>query len=337
MLPASSPLNPSPDSLLAFIGAIILACLVSLVPQGDARAQYPTRALRLLVPAGPGDGTDVVARLVARPLADALGQPVVIENRPGAGGSIAGAQLSTAPADGHTLMLVNGSSHGVTPGLYANLPYDSVRDTAPISLIAVSPNLLVVNPAHPATTLAEFLAWARSHPGKADIASAGNGSLSHLSVEMFRRQAQIDAVNVGYKAAAPALTDLMAGQVSAMIINIPSTLALVKAGRLRALASTGSRRTPLLPDVPTLAEGGLAGYETLAWFGLAAPARTPVAIVQRLNAEMLRTLARADIREQLATTGAEPAGGTPEAFGAFIQAEITKYTRVIRESGIRVE
>lgn len=315
----------------------LLALALALGVSTGALAQYPARSIKLLVPAGPGDGTDVVARLLGKPLAEALGQPVVIDNRPGAGGSIAGAQLASASPDGYTLMLVNGSSHGVTPGLYPNLPYDSVRDISPIALLAISPNVLVINPANPATTLADFLAWARSHPGKADIASAGNGSLSHLSVEMFRRQAQIDAVNIGYKAAAPALTDLMAGQVSAMIINIPSTLALVKSGRLRALATTGARRTPFLPDVPTLAEAGLSGYETLAWFGLAAPARTPGAIVGRINAEVLRALARADVREQLATMGAEPAAGTPEAFTVFIQAEISKYSRVIRESGIRVE
>jgi tripartite-type tricarboxylate transporter receptor subunit TctC len=317
-----------------------MLALFSLLATGTpaiAQAPWPQRAIRLVVPAGPGDGTDVVARLVGRPLAEGLGQPVVIENRAGAGGSIASALVASAPADGYTLLLANASSHAVTPGLYPSLPYDAVRDFAPVSLIATSPNVLVVNPATPGADLAGLLAWARSHPGKLDIASAGNGSLSHLAVEMFRRQARIDAVNVGYKAAAPALTDLVAGQVGAMIINLPSTLPLVKAGKLRALAVTSLQRTGLMPGVPSLAEGGLTGYETLAWFGLLAPARTPAPVIERLNTQLREARARAEVREALTTLGAEASPDTPEAFGAFIRADIAKYGAVIREAGIRVE
>ncbi len=303
----------------------------------SALAQYPNRPIRLIVPATAGDGSDVLARLVGRHLADALGQPIVIENRPGAGGSIAGAAVATAAPDGYTLMLANGSSHGVTPGLYPKLPYDTLKDFAAVTMIASSPNLLVVNPSLPASTIAEFLAYARANPGKVNVASAGNGSLSHLSVEMLKSLGRIDIVNVGYKGAAPALNDLVAGQVAAMIINIPSTLPLVKAGKLRALAATSAGRTQLMPELPTLAEAGLTGYETLAWFGLVAPAKTPPEVIARLQSETAKVLARPDVRAQLANLGAEPSGNSSEAFAAFMQAEVTKYSRVIREAGIKVE
>ena len=311
--------------------------LLALAFGAAALAQYPARPIRLIVPATAGDGSDVLARLVGRHLSDALGQPVVIENRPGAGGSIAAAIVATAAPDGHTLMLANGSSHGVTPGLYPKLPYDTLKDFAAITMIASSPNLLVVNPSFPAHTIAEFLAYARANPGRINIASAGNGSLSQLSVEMLKGLGRIDLVNVGYKGAAPALNDLVAGQVQAMIINIPSTLPLVKAGKLRALAATSARRTPLLPDLPTLAEAGLSAYETLAWFGLVAPANTPPAVIAKLQSETAKVLARSDMREQLAGMGAEASGNTPAAFAAFMQSEISKYGRVIREAGIKPE
>ena len=303
----------------------------------SALAQYPNRPIRLIVPATAGDGSDVLARLVGRHLADALGQPIVIENRPGAGGSIAGAAVATAAPDGYTLMLANGSSHGVTPGLYPKLPYDTLKDFAAVTMIASSPNLLVVNPSLPASTIAEFLAYARANPGKVNVASAGNGSLSHLSVEMLKSLGRIDIVNVGYKGAAPALNDLVAGQVAAMIINIPSTLPLVKAGKLRALAATSAGRTQLMPELPTLAEAGLTGYETLAWFGLVAPAKTPPEVIAKLQSETAKVLARADVRAQLTNLGAEPSGNSSEAFAAFMQSEVSKYSRVIREAGIKVE
>ena len=234
-------------------------------------------------------------------------------------------------------MLANGSSHGVTPGLYPKLPYDTLKDFAAVTMIASSPNLLVVNPSLPARTIAEFLAYARANPGKVNVASAGNGSLSHLSVEMLKSLGRIDIVNVGYKGAAPALNDLVAGQVAAMIINIPSTLPLVKAGKLRALAATSAGRTQLMPELPTLAEAGLTGYETLAWFGLVAPAKTPPEVIARLQSETAKVLVRPDVRAQLTNLGAEPSGNSSEAFAAFMQSEVSKYSRVIREAGIKVE
>ena len=314
-----------------------LLAVLALILATGALAQYPNRPIRLVVPATAGDGSDVLARLVGRHLSEALGQPIVIENRPGAGGSIAGAAVATAAPDGYTLMLANGSSHGVTPGLYPKLPYDTLKDFAAVTMIASSPNLLVVNPSLPANTIAEFLAYARANPGKINIASAGNGSLSHLSVEMLKSLGRIDIVNVGYKGAAPALNDLVAGQVAAMIINIPSTLPLVKAGKLRALAATNAARTQLMPELPTLAEAGLTGYETLAWFGLVAPTKTPPEVIAKLQSETAKVLARPDVRAQLANMGAEPSGNSSKAFAAYMQSEVTKYGRVIREAGIKVE
>jgi tripartite-type tricarboxylate transporter receptor subunit TctC len=318
---------------------ISVAAAVGLLatPAFAQAPQWPTKPIRLVVPATAGDGSDVLARTLAPVLAELLGQPLVIENRPGAGGSIAGAAVVNAPADGYNVMLVNGSSHGVTPGLYAKLPYDTLRDFAPVGLIATSPNLILIHPAVPARSIAEFLAHVRANPGKVNIASAGNGSLSHLSVELFKNLGKLDIVNIGYKGAAPALTDVVAGQVQATIINIPSALGLVKADKLRALAVTSTKRSNLMPDVPTLAESGLAGYETLAWFGLAMRAGSPSDAIERLNAATNKALDRPEIRAQLTKMGAEPAPVTPDSFGAFMRAEIAKYSKVIRDAGIKVE
>jgi tripartite-type tricarboxylate transporter receptor subunit TctC len=318
--------------------AVIAAVLFSFGASSAALAQqYPAKAVKLVVPATPGDGSDVLARVVSQQLAEGFGQPVVIENRPGAGGSIAGAAVANAPADGYTLMVGNGSSHGVTPGLYAKLPYDTVRDFAPVAMIATSPNLLVVHPSVPVNSAREFLAYAKANPGKLNVASAGNGSLSHLSVELLKSSAAIDIVNVGYKGASPALNDLVAGQVSAMIINIPSALPLIKSGRLRALAVTSAKRSPLMPELPTLAESGVPGYETVAWFAIFAPAKTPQAAISTLHAETVKALGRPEIRKQLTAMGAEAGSGSPEALGAFMRSEISKYSKIIRDAGIKVE
>jgi tripartite-type tricarboxylate transporter receptor subunit TctC len=324
------------NPLFSLVKFSLLASALAIAGIAQSQ-QYPTKPVRLVVPATAGDGSDVLGRLVGRHLGEALGQSVVIENRPGAGGSIAGAAVVTSAPDGYTLMLANGSSHSVTPALYPKLPYDTMRDFSPVSLLAVSPNLLVVHPSVPAANIGEFLAYARANPGKLNIAAAGNGSLSHLSVELFRSMAKIDIVNVGYKGAAPALNDLVAGQVSAVIINIPSTLALVQAGKLRALAVTSAKRTALLPDLPTLSEAGLAGYDTIAWFGLAAPAKTPDEVVRRLNAETVKVMARPDVRESLVRLGAEASTNTPEQFAGFMRTELAKYAKIIKDAGIKVE
>ena len=310
--------------------------LVLAAGAAAAQEKFPSRPLRIVVGFGAGSATDILSREVAVKMADRWNQGVVVDNRPGAGAVIASEMLARASADGHTLAMVS-LGHAFNPSYLAKLPYDTLKDFAAVTMIASSPNLLVVNPSLPASTIAEFLAYARANPGKVNVASAGNGSLSHLSVEMLKSLGRIDIVNVGYKGAAPALNDLVAGQVAAMIINIPSTLPLVKAGKLRALAATSAGRTQLMPELPTLAEAGLTGYETLAWFGLVAPAKTPPEVIARLQSETAKVLVRPDVRAQLTNLGAEPSGNSSEAFAAFMQSEVSKYSRVIREAGIKVE
>ena len=315
----------------------ILVASFTLLAAGGAAAQYPARPVKIVVPATAGDGSDVLARTMAKALGESLGQQFVIENKPGAGGSIGADTVAKAAPDGYTLFLGNGSSHGVTPGLYPRLPYDSVNDFAPVALISTAANLLVTNSGMPAATYADFARLAREQPGRVSIASAGNGSLSHLSVELLKSMARIDLLHVPYKGAAPGVADVAGGQVQAMIINIPTVMALVKAGKLKPLAVTSAKRAASLPEVPTLAESGLAGYETLAWFGLLAPAKTPPDIVAALHREVQKALARPEVRDTLVRLGSEPSGFGPTEFAAFIRSEIAKYSRIIKDASIKVE
>ena len=323
--------------LYAAVVLYAAVCAGAAIAQAPGQGAYPVKPVRIVVPATAGDGSDVLGRTLAKALGESMGQSFVIENKPGAGGSIGADTVAKAAADGYTLFLGNGSSHGVTPGLYARLPYDSINDFAPVGLIASAANLLVVNAAFPGATYADFARLAKEQPGKVTIASAGNGSLSHLSVELLKSTARIDLLHVPYKGAAPGVTDVTAGQVQAMIINIPTVMPLVKAGKLKALAVTSAKRAASLPDVPTLAESGLAGYETLAWFGLLAPARTPPELVATVHRELQKALAKPEVREALARLGAEPSGIGPAEFGGFIKSEIAKYSKVIKDAGIKVE
>ena len=315
----------------------LLAALALALAWGAVSAQYPARPVKVVVPATAGDGSDVLARALTRVLAESMSTSFVIENRPGAGGSIGADAVAKAAPDGYTLFLGNGSSHGVTPGLYPRLPYDSIADFSPVALISTAANVLVVGAQVPVATYAEFARLAREQPGRVSIASAGNGSLSHLSVELLRSMARLDLLHVPYKGAAPGVADVAGGQVQSMIINIPSVMPLVKAGKLKALAATSAKRPVSPPEVPTLAESGVAGYETLAWFGLLAPAKTAPEIVSTLHREVVKALARPELRETLARTGSEPSGLAPSEFMTFIKSEIAKYGKVIREAGIKVE
>ncbi|MFN0163183.1 MAG: Bug family tripartite tricarboxylate transporter substrate binding protein [Burkholderiales bacterium] len=316
---------------------LLLICGLAALASSSAFAQYPNRPVKLVVPATAGDGSDVLGRTLARALAESMNQQFVVENRPGAGGSIGADAVAKSAPDGYTLFIGNGSSHGVTPGLYAKLPYDSVADFAPVALISTAANVLIVGAGVPAANYAEFAKMAREAPGKVSIASAGNGSLSHLSVELLRSMGRLDLLHVPYKGAAPGVTDVVAGQVQAMIINIPSVMPLIRAGKLKALAATSARRPASLPEVPTLAESGVAGYETLAWFGVLAPAKTPPEVVGQLHREVQKALARTDVRETLARSGSEPSGIGSAEFQAFIRSEIAKYSKVIKDAGIKVE
>jgi tripartite-type tricarboxylate transporter receptor subunit TctC len=288
------------------------------------------------VPFTPGGSTDILARAIAPHLA-LPGQQAIVDNKPGAGGSIGADAVAKAAPDGYTLFLGNGSSHGVTPSLYARLPYDNIQDFAPVSLLSTAANVLIVGANVPIASYVDFSRVAREAPGRTTIASAGNGSLSHLSVELLKSSARMDLLHVPYKGAAPGVADVAGGQVQAMIINIPTVMPLIKAGKLKALAVTSAKRAASLPDVPTLAESGVAGYETLAWFGVLAPARTPPEIIATLHREIQKALARQDVRDTLARLGSEPSGMAPAEFSAFMKSEIAKYGKIIKDAGIKVE
>jgi tripartite-type tricarboxylate transporter receptor subunit TctC len=302
-----------------------------------AHAQFPTKPLHLIVPFPPGGGNDTVARAIAQQLGPDLGQPVVIDNRPGAGGSVGAELAARAPADGYTLFLAGVGSHAVNPNLHRKLPYDPVKDFAPISLIASAPSVLVVNPALPARTFAEFGAYARANPGKLNYASNGNGSAAQLAAAMYETMADVRMVHVPYKGIAPAMTDLMSGEVQLMFGTIVALVPHIQAGKLRALAVTSRTRSALLPDIPTIAESGLPDYQAGSWYGILAPAGTPREVIERLHAAIIKALEQPGVSKRLAAEGAEVIGSTPEEFGAHIKAEIARVGSVVRAAGIRIE
>src|SRR5437868_7407204 len=316
-------------------GAALLAAL--LVSQAALAQAWPNRPVRLLVAFAAGAATnDIMARLVGQHLGAGLGQPVVIENRAGSGG-IAGTEAAAKAApDGYTFLMTNVSL--VTSAyLYKSLPYDPQKDLVPVTLVATSPLMLVVHPSVAASSVQELVALAKANPGKLNFGSGGIGSTPHLSVELFKSAAGFDAVHVPYKGGAPALNDLVGGQLSFMIENVPGTMPFVKAGKLRALAITTAERSPLEPGLPTMAEAGVPGYEVVGWQGLFAVAGTPHEIVARLQAEVAKVLRLPEVRERLAALGADRVGSTPEEFASFVRAEHARWGSVIREKGIRSE
>src|SRR5712691_9971787 len=287
-----------------------------------AAQEYPSRPVRLIVPFAPGGGNDIVARAIAQHLSASFGRQFVVDNRAGAGGVIGAELAAKSPPDGYTLFLGGVGSHAVNPNLHSRLPYDPVKDFAAIALIASAPSVLVVHPSLPARTLAEFTALAKTSPGRINYASNGNGSSAQLAAVLYESMAGVQMVHVPYKGLAPALVDLLAGEVQAMFSSVVAIVPNIKAGRLRALAVTGKRRTALLPEVPTLDESGLPGYEAGSWYGILAPAGTPQAIVAKLHEAIVRALAQPEVRERLVSEGAEVIGSTPEAFAAHITAEL---------------
>jgi tripartite-type tricarboxylate transporter receptor subunit TctC len=300
-------------------------------------ADYPTRAIHLIVPFAPGGGNDTVARLVSDGVTAELGQPVVVENRPGAGGVVGAEAVARAPADGYTLFLGGVGSHAINPNLHAHLSYDPIRDFAPITLVASAPLVLVVHPSVPAKSVRELVALAKAQPGHLNYASNGNGSSSHLAAVMFDSMTGADMVHVPYKGLSPALTDLLSGQVQLMFSSVVAILPHVKAGKLRALAVSSPARMALLPDLPTIAESGVPGYESSSWYGILAPAGTPPEVVKRLNAALVKVIAQPAFRDALAREGAEPVGNSPEAFGAFIKAEKERLGDVIRQAKVPMQ
>ncbi|WP_233235600.1 tripartite tricarboxylate transporter substrate binding protein [Bordetella sp. LUAb4] len=298
---------------------------------------FPDHPIRLIVPFSPGGGNDNVARTVGRRLGEILGQPIVVENRAGAGGTVGAETVARAPADGYTLFLGGVGSHAINPNLRKNLPYDAIKDFAPITLLAQAPMVLVAQPSLHIRTVPELIALARKEPGKLDYASNGNGSSSHLAAVMFATEAKVSLTHVPYKGLAPALTDLLSGQVPLMFSSVVAILPHIKDGSLVPLGVTGTHELATLPGVPTIASQGLSGYETSSWYGILAPAGTPQGIVMKLNAALNEALQDPKIRESLASDGAEPAGGTPAQFAAHIQREKDRLGAAIRESGLQME
>jgi tripartite-type tricarboxylate transporter receptor subunit TctC len=313
-----------------------IAALVAVAACASAQ-NYPNKPIRLVVPFPAAGTTDILAREVGQRLTVVLGQPVVIDNRPGAAGNIGSDIVAKSAADGYTLLMCTVSSHAINPGLYSKLPYDHIKDFAPVALVARVPNVLEVTPSLPVNTVADLIKLAKEKPGQINFASSGSGTSIHLSGELFKTMAGVDMVHVPYKGSAPALVDLVGGQVQVMFDNLPSSLQQIKAGKLRAVAVTSAQRAPALPDVPTIAESGLPGFEATSWFGVLAPAGTPPEIVKRLNVEIDKWLQTPEAKEKLLAQGAAAAGGSPEDFAAYIRSETDKWAKVIKASGAKVD
>ena len=295
---------------------------------------YPARPVRLLVPSTPGGSVDTLARTIGTRLAEKWGQQVVVDNRPGAGGVIAGETTAKAVPDGYTLLMCTISACATNVSLHKNLPYDPAKDFAPVTLVATQNLMLLVHPSIPASSVKDLIALAKASPGKYSFASAGNGTGSHLSGELLKLLAGIDLLHVPYKGVAPALVDVVAGQVS---MNIPSLLSGMphwKSGRLKALAVTGAKRSPVAPELPTMMEAGVKGYESATWYGVLAPARTPTVVVKKLNSDIVAILRQPEVRDRMSKEGADPVGNTPEEFAAYMKAEIAKWAKVIRAAKI---
>jgi tripartite-type tricarboxylate transporter receptor subunit TctC len=314
--------------------AFALALL--LVP-GFASAQYPGKAVKVIVPFTPGSATDILGRVVADQLTKSLGQPFVVENKPGAGGIIGTEAAKNAAPDGYTLAMAGSGPFGINPAVYAKLPYDPLRDFEPIANIALTPQTIVVGASTPYRSLKDFVAAAQARPGAIDYGSLGNGSTSHLTMEALQAAAGIKLNHIPFKGAAEAQAQIIGGNLAAMSDTIPGLLAHLKSGRLRALGVASAQRSPFAPEVPTIAEQGYPGFESVGWIGLAAPAKTPVPILERLNAEIVKMLASPEVKDRLATLAFMPVGGTREQFGAFMKAEIAKWSKLAKETGAKAD
>jgi tripartite-type tricarboxylate transporter receptor subunit TctC len=318
----------------------IAACLLIGIVAGAAPAAaqtYPAKPVRIIVPQTPGGASDVLARLAGHRLGERWGQSVVVENRPGAGGAIGTDAVAKAPADGHTLLMSYAGTQAINPSLYATLPYDSVKDFRPVATLAVVPFLLVANPGVAARDLRGFLDLAYRTPGGVTYGSAGNGSVNHLLGEMLKAETGAPLVHVPYRGAAPAITDVLSGQIQSVFASLPSVIQMVRQGSVRALAVTSAARTPALPDLPSVAEQGVAGFDVNPWFGLLAPAGTPDAIVRKINADVDVMLGERAAQDMFREQGAEPYRTTPEAFLALLQADVQRWARVVKASGAKLD
>jgi tripartite-type tricarboxylate transporter receptor subunit TctC len=318
--------------LAAMLG-VAAACPLPL----QAADAFPERPAKLVVPFPPGGPLDTTGREIAQKLGEMWGQSVIVENKPGAGGNIGADFVAKSPPDGYTVVMGALSTHAVNPSLYPKMPYDAKKDFAPITLVAVTPNVLVVNPSLPVHSVKELIAYAKAHPGKLSFGSGSIGSAGHLAGELFKVDAGVDMVHVPYKGAAPAMQALLAGDTQLMFDNLASAMSQVKAGKLRALAVTTKERSKLAPDLPTMAEAGVPGFDISTWFGLMAPAGTPPEVIAKWNADVTKVLSAPDMRARLEAQGAEAAPDSPREFARFIDEELVKYAKIVKASGAKVD
>lgn len=318
---------------LILCAMVAVAAALPIMP-AQAATSYPTKPIRIVVAYTPAGTTDILARAVGQKMTEAWGQPVIVDNRPGANGNIGTELTANASPDGYTITMGTAATHGINNTLYPKLKWDAVKSFAPISLVAIVPNILVVNNALPVKSVRELIAYGGANTGKLNHGSPGQGSTGHLSAELFKASTGLKMTHVPYKGSAPTLADLVGGQIQVVIDNMPPYLPHVQAGRIRGLAVTTAKRSPAMPNLPTMQEAGVAGYEAGSWFGLLAPAGTPRGIVQKLSAETARILKLPDVSERLSSQGAEPVGGTPDEFANFINNEQAKWRKVIEQAGI---
>ena len=314
-----------------------IAAALAFVVVTAAGAQYPTKPIKLIVPFPPAGSTDISARALAGKLGERLGQPVIIENKPGAGGNIGSDVAAKAPADGYTLIVGTVGTHAINSSLYSKMPYDPIRDFAPVVLLATTPNVLVVPANFPANSVQDVIRMAKAKPGELTFASSGSGTSIHLSGEMFKSMAGLDMTHIPYKGSGPMLIDLLSGTVNMAFDNLSASMVHIKAGKLKALATTGSKRAPGLPDLPTVSEAGLPGYDSTSWNAVYAPAGTPKEIIEKLNRESNAILQSPETRKFFAEQGAEAGGGTPEQLATFNRAELAKWAKVVKDSGAKVD
>ena len=323
---------------MSFIRSLLLlSASALLLAGGPSFAQYPTKPVRIIVPYPPGGTTDILARLVAKGLTDKLGQTFVVENRPGASGAIGSQAVAKSPPDGYTLVMGTISSHGINSALHKSLPYDAVKDFAPVTNVASTPNVITVNPTLPVKNLNELLALAREKPGKLNFGSTSQGGSPHMSAELLKMMARVDLVHVPYKGAGPMLADLIGGQIQIGFDNLPSSMSHIRSGKVRAIAVTTTKRWPGAPEIPTAAESGVSGYEVSGWFGLLAPAGTPKPVIDTLYRAIGEILKQPDVAKQLLELGAEPAANGPDAFGRQIADEVEKWKKVVAATGVKAE
>ena len=324
-------------TLLKSLAALALAAAAALLTQPAIAQNYPAKPVRLIIPFPPGGATDIFGRVLAQKLGELIGQSVVVENRPGAGGMIGSELASKAAPDGHTILLATTSTHSIGPALNPKMPYDAKKDFAPVIHLADATNILIASRTLPVANLRELVAYARANPGKLNYASSGNGTIVHLTGEMFKAATGTFIVHIPYKGTALAIPDLIAGQVSFVFDNIASALPHIRGGKVKTLGISALKRSPLVPDIPTMDEAGVKGFESNTYFGVFAPAGTPAAIVTRLNGEINKAIGAQDFRERLAALGAEPVGGTPEQLARAVARDTEKYAAVIKRAGIKPE